>query len=341
MKVTDYDNAFIIHAPNVHSGGGLVLLQALLSAPRLTANWLQMDCRAKLELPANIARHYVNRSVFSRLFAEWRLWRRTKENDVVLCFHGLPPVFPLRARVVVFLQNRILVNRSAIMGYPLRTKLRLLFERRMLRVFAAHANKFIVQTPSMARETKITLGNDTKVVVLPFAATAKGESNIQRQRRFDFIYVADGESHKNHTNLLEAWRLLAGDGHKPSLALTTRPESELADKIEEFQKKYELNICNLGILHPTEVHGLYKSCSALIFPSIAESLGLPLIEAAQHGLPILAPELDYVRDVVNPVQTFDPHSPVSIARAVRRFIGNPEPTLTMGMPGDFLVEVLK
>ena len=38
-------------------------------------------------------------------------------------------------------------------------------------------------------------------------------------------------------------------------------------------------------------------------------------------LPIPASELDYVRDVVNPVETFDAGSAVSIARAVRRFLG--------------------
>jgi glycosyltransferase involved in cell wall biosynthesis len=52
-----------------------------------------------------------------------------------------------------------------------------------------------------------------------------------------------------------------------------------------------------------------------------ESFGLPLIEARQAGLPILASELDYVRDVVDPEQTFDPDSPMSIARAVKRFLG--------------------
>lgn len=333
----------ILYAPNIHIGGGFSLLQALLSAPNFAAQWVQVDQRSKqqIQLPAEIIRHYVNRSVFSRLCAEWRLWRYTKANDVVLCLHGLPTLFPLRGRVVVVLQNRILVNRSAITGYPLRTKIRLLFERWMLRTFADHVDKFIVQTPSMARDTKMTLGNEINVVVLPFAATAKVEINIQQHRQFDFIYVADGESHKNHATLLEAWQMLADRGMKPSLALTVPTESVLADKIKEFQKMHELNISNLGRLNTSEIHRLYQSCSALIFPSLTESLGLPLIEAVQYGLPILAPELDYVRDVVNPVQTFDPHSPVSIARAVRRFLGNPEPALMMGMPGDFLAGVLK
>ena len=333
----------ILHAPNVHTGGGFSLLQALFSEPNPYIRWGQIDHRAKdhLQLPADMIKHYVNHTVFSRLCAEWRLWRDTRENDVVLCFHGLPPVFPLRGRVIAFLQNRILVNQNPITGYPLRTKLRLLVERRILLKLSSHVDKFIVQTPSMAMDTKITLGNDIDIAVLPFVANTNLELNIPAYKQFDFIYVANNEAHKNHLTLLEAWRLLADAGHKPSLALTVPTESELANKIENFKKKHLLKISNLGTLHVTEISRLYSSSSALIYPSTTESLGLPLIEASQHDLPILAPEMDYVRDVVNPVQTFDPYSPVSIARAVKRFLGQPEPTLTMMTPENFLTQILK
>lgn len=66
---------------------------------------------------------------------------------------------------------------------------------------------------------------------------------------------------------------------------------------------------------------VYSCARALIFPSFAESFGLPLLKAQSVGLPILAPELDYVRDVCEPVETFDPQSARSIARAVSRFVG--------------------
>ena len=78
----------------------------------------------------------------------------------------------------------------------------------------------------------------------------------------------------------------------------------------------------------------------MIFPSTSESFGLPLIEATHAGLPILASELDYVRDVCSPVQTFDPTSPVSIARAVKRFLAAPEPALQLRSPQEFWRELL-
>lgn len=334
--------SIILHAPNIHSGGGLVLLKTFLTIPRLLIKSAQLDQRTKekLQLPTKIMTHYVNRSAFSRLCAEWRLWRYTTANDVVLCFHGLPPLFPLRGHVVVFLQNRILVSQSKITGYSLRTKIRLQMERSMLRIFSNHADKFIVQTPSMARDTSIMLGNKINLTILAFSANTDNSSHTF-PKQFDFVYIASDDFHKNHTILLEAWHLLANSGQKPSLALTIPPKSKLADKIEYFKKKYHLNISNLGTLDRPEIHHLYQSSSALIFPSTSESLGLPLIEASQCGLPILAPERDYVRDVVNPVQTFDPSSPVSIARAVKRFMGVAESALEIKTAEDFLAEVLK
>ena len=84
---------------------------------------------------------------------------------------------------------------------------------------------------------------------------------------------------------------------------------------------------------------LYTSSGALIFPSKIESLGLPLAKAQRFGLPSLAPEVDFVCDVVCPMETFDPDSPVSIARAVRRFLGNPERTVAVLATKEFVKEV--
>ena len=46
----------------------------------------------------------------------------------------------------------------------------------------------------------------------------------------------------------------------------------------------------------------------------------PLIEAKYLNLPVLAGELDYIRDLIDPIQTFDPNSSISIYRAVKRFL---------------------
>ncbi|MBY0579459.1 MAG: glycosyltransferase [Burkholderiales bacterium] len=198
----------------------------------------------------------------------------------------------------------------------------------------------------MAASLKYWLQYEVPVSVMPFISAAHSATIPNTDttgQKYDFVYVASGEAHKNHRNLLEAWRLLADEGLKPSLALTIDPESYpfLANEISRHKQEYGLNIVNLGHVPAADIPAFYQSSSALIFPSQVESFGLPLIEATQLGLPVLAPELDYVRDVIQPAETFDPNSPVSIARAVRRFLDNAEPIIQLHSAEEFLAELFK
>jgi len=58
------------------------------------------------------------------------------------------------------------------------------------------------------------------------------------------------------------------------------------------------NICFEGILSYERILSFYKSCDLLVFPSYIETFGLPLIEAASFGMPILAADMNYAREVI-------------------------------------------
>ena len=341
------NSRLILHAPNVHIGGGFELLRSLLEAGTQIFVYAQLDQRVRSQIswPSTAPVNWVRWTIWARLGAEWRLRRRCCEADTVLCFHGLPPLFAVRGRVVVFVQNRILFESEKLKGYPCLTRLRLSCERMWVRVRGASGCRYVVQTPSMEAAVRRCLGPAAKITVQAFA----GPMGPLPQRpsptgpSIDFVYVASGDAHKNHLCLLEAWRLLSEAALRPSLVLTVNSKSygPLADMIAQYTERYALNIVNIGQVDRARIQSLYQSSSALIFPSVLESFGLPLIEATQVGLPILAPELDYVRDVVEPVQTFDPASPFSIARAVKRFLGNPEPVVHVGTAEEFLTEVCR
>jgi len=183
--------------------------------------------------------------------------------------------------------------------------------------------------------------------ILPFSKEPKGYTRAidalhgRTQTGHGFFYVASGEPHKNHRNLVEAWTLLAGEGIRPALCLTLDKDRfpDLCDWIEDKVKEMGLNVTNLGSISLEDLERVYKESLALIYPSDFESLGLPLIEARCAGLPILAAEKDYVRDAVDPEETFDPGSPVSIARAVKRFLGIPEKPLPVMDPREYLSKV--
>ena len=330
-------NNLIFYAPSIHTGGGLILLKAVLNSKDFTNNWkhIYLDERVKTKLDLS---HAIKNIIFikSRLLAEWELKKNCKINDIVLCFHGLPPLFPIKGKVIVFLQNRILLEPLKNNKYSILTSLKKIW----LHLGSRYNNiKYIVQTPSMLRVAKECLSQDIDIAVLAFIPqnnqVKKKNSDF---KKFDFIYPASGESHKNHINLLKAWSMLADIGIKPSLALTVNVElyPEAAKKLENSIQEYKLNVINLGEIPSNEVLDLYTRVSALIYPSKSESLGLPLIEATEYKIPIIASELDYVRDVANPKETFDPNSPTSIARAVRRFLNNNESLIAVNSVEEFL-----
>jgi len=109
--------------------------------------------------------------------------------------------------------------------------------------------------------------------------------------------------------------------------------------IGEQKLHYGLKLESVGFIPHDQVRKLYTQAGALIYPSTFESFGLPLIEARQAGLPVLASELDYVRDVLDPEQAFDPESPLSIARAVKRFMGLNDEPLPLLNAADFMKSI--
>lgn len=344
----------IIHAiNNCRSGGGRTLLLALLrSLPPHVRGVILVDARldlGTLVLPAQMELHPVGVSIRERLAAEWRLRRLARAEDVVLCLGNLPPLFDLRCRVLVFVQNRHLVEQTTFAGDPLPGQLRGHAERLWLRCFGPHASDFIVQSASMAQSLRCALRTQAPIHIAPFVPSVDAFSRrladppaADRPVRFDFVYVSSGERHKNHRNLILAWIRLAEEGLYPSLCLTINPRqfSSLWAWIEGMITAHSLRIENLGQVTETQVGQLYRESRALIYPSTLESLGLPLIEARREGLPIVAAELDYVRDLLDPEQTFDPQSPTSIARAVKRHMGIPEDSLPLLDAEAFLTKVV-
>ena len=319
----------------------------MASAPSSADLILFLDARARgnLKPPVNSKVTWINATVASRLAGEFALWRVATKDTTVLCFHGLPPLLTNAARTVIFQQNRNYLGLNTLDQFALKTRLRLTYERFVSRVFRHRVAEYIVQTPSMQRAVLRWYGAPGPVPpavrILPFVAVLHTSPDKEiSAANWDFVYVADGEAHKNHRTLLAAWQLLAQDGFHPSLALTLSPrDGALKRELEALVIESRLRIKDLGQMPHENVLSLYATAKAMIFPSTSESFGLPLVEAMHAGLPILASELDYVRDVCSPVQTFDPTSPVSIARAVKRFLAVPEPALQLLSPQEFWREL--
>ena len=331
------------------------MLNALLqSLPTDSSVIALLDTRMETPetLPHNLEVKRVKPSLWQRLRAEWWLARATSSKDAVLCFGNLPPLFRTAGRVIVLIQNRYLIDDVSLNGFPLKARLRLQIERWWLSARAVNASAFVVQTPSMEAILRSSgKARGKPVYVLPFVSVSEGyQRSLTRPRpqpgkgaSGTFLYVGSGEPHKNHLRLIEAWSLLAQEGLFPALWLTLdgHANADLCAWIDQKKRDCELNVRNWGGQSHEQIKQLYTQVQALIYPSTFESFGLPLIEARQAGLAVIASEMDYVRDVLDPEQVFDPQSPVSIARAVKRFMGASEEALPLLNAAEFMNSLLE
>ncbi len=348
----------IIQASNVHQGGGRVLLEEIIRAmiesqslppknnsgvPSHEPLILFVDRRFQVlpdwEQKLKIIK--VSPSIPARLKVEFLIKKWAKEGDRVLCFGNLPPLFKPKATVSLFFQNVILFKENSFVKFKLRTQIKHKIERIWIRYGLRHVSQVVVQTFGVQRTFQKEF-NFSKIKILPFVKL-KNSSDLQisaNKKNYDFIYVASGDPHKNHQKLVDAWILLAKENKFPVLCLTVANHyQDLLKYVYRKKEEYKLKIFNFGENSRDEILNLYSQSHAAIYPSLCESFGLPLLEARQYGLSIVAAELDYVRDLLDPAESFDPNSAVSIARAVKRFLQIQEQKVEICSTATFLHEV--
>ena len=314
-----------------------MLLEALAAALNNNLKFAILDIRLRDKVIFEKCKdrlNYVSKNFVTRYFYLYRLSARADLSDVLFCFNSLPPVFRPICRVITYVHAPHFANLHRGSKYTFQTALRIWIERLWFKFGVKNCSELWVQTLTMAESLRCQYPQ-VSVRVVPFVDDdlAKKLSQINvfhsdgyiDSSRFTFFYPADAVGHKNHANLLKAWLLLKSDGFFPKLLLTlTDYELTSISTHADVEMAAVVNVNNLGPISRNEVLDIMAGCSAMIFPSLAETFGLPMLEARALKVPIVASERNFVRDVCIPVHTFDPNSPISIARAVKRFMGTAE-----------------
>lgn len=123
------------------------------------------------------------------------------------------------------------------------------------------------------------------------SVTAPDSEEIATQKNADtskttILFPAMPHFYKNHRIIDEAMKKTGSD---VEVIFTIKPGS-----IPISDHRIKL----IGMQPYDYVCRLYKTCDALIFPSYIETFGLPLLEAALTGMPIIAADLPYAREVL-------------------------------------------
>ncbi len=148
---------------------------------------------------------------------------------------------------------------------------------------------------------KCELENQTKSNrdALPSRSIAKKLRTGPNQLKDFYLAVGTIEPRKNHALLLDAF-----DKH-----WNQYPDSQLmiagkigwmCENLTERIKNHPQYGTSLFLLEDAtdiELSWLYRNGRALIFPSIVEGFGLPIVEALQNGLPVIASDTPIHREV--------------------------------------------
>lgn len=130
------------------------------------------------------------------------------------------------------------------------------------------------------------------------------------------FYPAATWPHKNHNRLLEAVKIMceryAFDGSLVLTGIAMQSHSEIKTEINRLNLADKVKI--LGYLPASDLPLLYNCARLMVFPSLFEGFGIPLVEAMACGCPVVCAEATSLPEVVGEAGVlFDPLDPEEIA----------------------------
>lgn len=134
------------------------------------------------------------------------------------------------------------------------------------------------------------------------------------------LCVGNRKRHKNEFRVVEAFAK-AGFGAEMHLVFTGSTTTELAGCIERHQVTSLVHFT--GLVQEEELPSLYRGAEALIFPSLYEGFGLPLLEAMACGTPTVTANVTAMPEVARDAALLvDPTSVEQIAEAMKRVVSD-------------------
>lgn len=139
------------------------------------------------------------------------------------------------------------------------------------------------------------------------------------QARCTFLMVGTIEPRKGYAQVIGAFEQLLEDGQPFNLVVIGKVGWMMEDLIHQLltHPSYENGIFWFESASDQFLRWLYQECQCLIAASEGEGFGLPLIEAALHGMPVLVRDLPVFREVARDgAMYFSGSNPKDLASSV-------------------------
>ncbi len=151
-------------------------------------------------------------------------------------------------------------------------------------------------------------------------------NRLELKPQLYLLYPANFWRHKNHEMLFTAFGMACKVGLPPEIRLVcTGASGERLDYLKQAAAALHLadRIFFPGFLPDSDIAVLMANCRGVIFPSLYEGFGLPVIEAMASGVPVACSNLTSLPEVAgNAALLFDPRVPDQIAMAIRNLVEN-------------------
>ena len=145
----------------------------------------------------------------------------------------------------------------------------------------------------LGEKINVEIPKDTRSNIKPF------KSNFI-DKKYHFFYPAGYISYKNHTLIIEAL-LKMKQSSLAKLSITFTLLKDQNKQVKQINKKVvnnNLPVNFIGNIHKDKISDYYETYG-LIFPSIVESFGLPLLEAIHSRTPIICLDTVFAREITD------------------------------------------
>ncbi len=214
--------------------------------------------------------------------------------------------------------------------------------KQRLEFLSARASQIIVHNEFTAQDVVEKLGVERQrivVVLLPaffseaaFSGSSDKDMTVLAKLGIKKPYALWASSstfaHKNHLNLLRAWRILRDRGCKLQLVCTGSKEPRW-DDVEASIRGEQLgsSVCFTGIVTDAELAAILRNTHLAICPTLFEGGGPgPAAEAVMAGIPLTLSNIPQCQELFNRrtdlCTFFNPYDPTAIADAVQAIVNH-------------------
>lgn len=189
--------------------------------------------------------------------------------------------------------------------------------RRAARVLTVseYSRKRIVEWSGVSESQVVNVGNGVGSDFAPHGPMFK--SGVPY-----FLCVSNRRPHKNELRVVSALAA-ASLPSDVGLVLTGQPTAELQSHIQASGMADRVRFA--GTVSDAELASLYRGALALVFPSLYEGFGLPVVEAMACGTPVITSTTTALPEVAGDAALLvDPMSTEAIAVAIEHIYAQPE-----------------